>query len=198
LSLSDSHVLRSFLGSRVEVKVASGEPSAYGWLKASPLDAVTVNLAVEPKFAVGDPVEIQLSSKTSSVKIKAIVLKLVGKEATFTLPKLIRIDPPLEITRKKPDIPVTCTFRSPSDDLEYPAEVIDIAPRGIGLKAQEPLEKDSLVNFQVVTPSGPIFLTGTVVYCTQEVDSLDSFRIGVKFARLLRVDKARWTRLLAA
>jgi hypothetical protein len=143
-------------------------------------------------------VEIQFSCKTKSAKIKSEVLKLSESQAVFSLPSLIRIDPPLEVARKVPGVPVTCTCRTSGDDTGCPAEVIDIAPEGIGLRVEKSFKAEERVDITVQTPSGPVFIGGTVIYCYREEGSETSFRLGLKFNRLLRVDKARWTQLLSA
>ncbi|MBN8689826.1 MAG: PilZ domain-containing protein [Armatimonadetes bacterium] len=189
--------MKPFISTRARLVRKSSGDQFYGWVTDGPESRLVLKLDHYDEFMAGEPFEIFLSSVKASSSIESTYVGLVDGHCYFTVPSLVRMDPPLPQARRRSMLPMGTIITDSGESHEV--EIVDIAPQGIGIESPISFETGDKVRFAVKTEMGPIEIKTEVVYSRfgQGEDS-EKCRVGLQFAALGRIDQARWSQLLAS
>lgn len=71
------------------------------------------------------------------------------------------------------------------------AEIIDIAPRGIGIRVSEKIDPGTVMKVSIILPNANFEAIGVCRYCRAVEDSAH-YRAGIHFSEMNRLSEARW------
>ena len=191
---ADTSGLKRFIGTRAKITRLADEVEIFGWVQQEESAQLVLTFDGLPELTYGDPVTVQLMSKSASTTFDSNYQGTFKGKSHFTLPPLMRMDSPVAQSRRKPPL-VAARLLKPTAVPNI--TVIDIAPKGVGFLCPESFEAGQSVSLEINSPVGVILIEGEVVYSRFDQEG-QVFRTGMQFDRLARVDDARWNQLFAA
>ena len=185
MAIASSAAIKKFQGTRSRLVRESDQKEFYGWVVETGTELIiTIDGDIPSE---NERLEVFLGSKAGSCSFITTIGRIDGNRCAFAWPELIRIgDPNPEARRKSERV---------TGKIEFPVEVMDLAPGGMGLLTDFRLETGAQIELRLSTDYGELCLSGTVVYCRPEDTQ---FRIGLKLQELSRLNQARWDQVLAA
>ncbi len=195
--------LDDIAGTRVRFQRLSDAHNFNGWILRLKGDGVVVTTGSEVELEVGDRFRFEAFGLRRSVEFQAVLLKagnpvaggpddslqrylalrVVGKPAELDAKEVVR----LHVEGMS-----ACVTAGPTREL---VEVVDIAPRGMGIHCRTIIEPGAEVELEIGTVYGSVHAKGKVCYCRRSREARGLGRIGISLTQLNRVDAARWEAL---
>ncbi len=124
----------------------------------------------------------------------AQVMSVTEMDFEFEITSQIRYSPTTETVRRL----VTTTSAIVKVEDYEPLEVMisDVGPQGIGFICHEQFERDAACEIEIFSEYGVITANGVVRYSRPDRQNLQTFRTGIRFDAMSRVDEAKWKRIL--
>lgn len=194
MAKNEQSSLKMFLDSRARLRSIADEEEYFGWVAPDEDGRLAIRLDDPQRFLKGTRYEIKLSSAMGTTRFESIFEGHYKGAGYFSLPQLMRIDPPITQARRKAPVSRGRIINGGSGEVR----IVDVSSRGIGLITSESFETGAIMTIQIESPNGPILIDATVVYSRFEPEENQGFRTGIQFDRLGRIDEARWQQLLSA
>jgi hypothetical protein len=186
--------MKDFVNTRARLFRIDDEREFYAWVIPGPDAYLVMQCDLADELSIGQHFNVVLCSNKASTQFRTVFDGIVAGALYFTLPNLIRMDPPVEQARRRAGL---AKARLKFDGMETEAEIIDLAPKGLGLMTAESFENGQEIALEITSPFGDISVKGSVVYCRFDNET-QQFRTGANFINLARIDEARWSKLLTA
>lgn len=186
--------LKMFLDSRAKLRSIADEEEFFGWVVPDEDGRLAIRLDNPQRFIAGTRYEIKLSSAMGTTRFESIFEGHYKDAGYFSLPQLMRIDPPVTQARRKAPVSRARIVKGGSGEVR----IVDVSTRGLGLVTAESFETGAFMTIQIESPNGPILIDASVVYSRFDQEQNQGFRTGIQFDRLGRIDEARWQQLLSA
>ncbi|MFC1480390.1 PilZ domain-containing protein [Candidatus Omnitrophota bacterium] len=94
-------------------------------------------------------------------------------------------------------VPLRCS-KAGHEDVNI--DITDISYGGLGIVTDEKLDKTDSIDLEISLPGDnvPMFVTGEVVWISQDPDTDDAYKAGVKLTRISHADRKRLVRHLGS
>lgn len=187
--------MKQFYNTRARLTCKNNGTEVYGWVAPSIPDKLFLTFDRDIEIKVGDAYVVQLAGAKSSTEFESTYEGQYQGKWVFQLPRLLRIDPPKEQTRRKTG--TTKGWLILTEGREE-VHIVDVAPTGISFHGGQSFENGDTVKVEIETQGGIVSIKGEVIYSRFDTEKQDSFRTGIKITELGRIDQARWAQMLAA
>jgi hypothetical protein len=165
-----------------------------GWVEAINHSQVRIRLKpAKTLVARGDKFSVEVAGKEQTAAFIGEVSDVVGSVIELVLPRGMAFLPKKENARVSM---FGVRGKIHFEGTEYPITLVDMSENGLGVLAASNLERGTIVEFELLTPIGPVCGSGEVRYSRLDPETPTQFRAGIQVSVLDRIERARWNQLL--
>ncbi|MBX3120314.1 MAG: PilZ domain-containing protein [Fimbriimonadaceae bacterium] len=124
----------------------------------------------------------------------AQVMSVTEMDFDFEITSQIRYSRATESVRRL--VTTTCATITIEDQSPIEVMVADVAYEGIGFLSGEKFEPGAKCTVEIFSEYGVISAEGEIRYSRPDPRNLQTFRTGIQFAEMSRIDEAKWRRLM--
>jgi len=208
---------REFVGTRVRLQRFDDARIFHGWIESFSETAIDASTTTGVPVAIGDQFFVEAFGHgvtgTFTVEVESIrpfdmmyggrvhticdgnVRLIDAARATvrFEITSTVRFSHQLENVRVRvEDLPATLK----SNDDQFAVRVLDIGPSGLAAIFDRVVEPRTPLELVMFTPFGDISGNCESKYCRSLSPHADSYRVGLKFTDIDRINEQRWQRFM--
>lgn len=184
-----------FAGTRARFQRVTDARIYNGWTVEFTEYFVILNTESAVAIEKGDEFHIEIMGKNHRAICRAVLIETAAQKLTFRVvgaPQTTKAHEGVRLVAK--NIGAKLKF----EDTEAEADVLDIAPSGVGLNLPFRVSRGDLCKVVLTTQTGEIDFEGEVRYCRALEDTdPEQFRVGVQFKDIDRIQRARWLQQFA-
>lgn len=190
-----AHLPEGLSGMRVRFQRTTDARFYAGWVIETESKRLFVRPGRSEGMLSGDRYMVELYAKNYNLLFEATLDEVHGEEASLDLTGTIRSIAPREPVRLQMT-DAMCRVHIQGDP--FLAQVIDVSPGSLALNSPRPLKPAMVFTLTIETWAGAIDGEGRVIYCKDEPNRPEPFRVAFTFDPHTRAGQTLWAKLFDA